>query len=108
NLKYPSDGWREAKDGELAWTAILEQTPDVALLDWNMPQLDGYELLKRIRADERFKKLPVTMTTSESNKTHLVAAIKAGATDYLIKPVREDQLKEKLLHVQTGTLLAGL
>jgi len=107
-LGYPSSGWREANDGESAWTCILQDIPDVVLLDWNMPGLDGYELLKRLRADERFSKVPVVMATSENNKTHLVAAIKAGATDYLIKPVRQDQLGEKLMHIQNGILLSKL
>lgn len=107
-LGYPADGWREAKDGETAWEAIVQEVPDVVLLDWNMPGMDGYELLKRIRSDRRFATLPVMMTTSENNKTHLVAAIKAGATDYLIKPVREDQLGEKLMHIQNSILLSKL
>jgi len=107
-LGYDPAGWREAADGEAAWASLVADPPDVVLLDWNMPNLDGYELLKRIRGDGRFKTLAVVMATSENNKTHLVAAVKAGATDYLIKPIREDQLGEKLMHIQNGILLSRL
>lgn len=107
-LGYPEDDWKEANDGESAWSAIHLDVPDVVLLDWNMPGLDGYELLKRLRADARFRKLPVIMTTSESNKTHLVAAVKAGVTDYLIKPIRQELLGEKLEAVRNKLLLSRL
>jgi two-component system chemotaxis response regulator CheY len=69
------------------------------LLDWNMPQLNGLELVKKIRNDAKFSALPVIMITSEAAKYNVIEAVKAGVSDYLIKPVNEKSLMEKLKRV---------
>jgi two-component system chemotaxis response regulator CheY len=86
----------EADNGEEALKMLEEHHIDLVLLDWNMPKLSGIDFLKQIRADDKFKKLPIIMVTSESAKFNVIEAIKNGATDYVTKPVNLDVFKEKL------------
>ena len=66
------------------------------LSDQNMPECTGIEFLKKVRADAKFAKLPFVMVTSEGDRTFLLEALKAGASDIAIKPVTADLLKEKI------------
>lgn len=87
----------EAGDGEEGFRKLSENMPlDLILLDWNMPVMDGLTFLKKIRADASFKNVKVIMCTSESEKTRVVEALKAGANNYLVKPFTPEALKEKL------------
>jgi two-component system chemotaxis response regulator CheY len=83
-------------NGEDALHILEEDRIDLVLLDWNMPKLSGIDFLKQVRADEKYKKLPIIMVTSESAKFNVIEAIKNGATDYVTKPVNLDVFKEKL------------
>lgn len=88
-----------AKNAEEA-LAILEREGSevsIILLDWNMPGMTGYDLLKIIKADPRWTQIPVMMVTSESHKTQVIMAIKAGATSYLMKPFAQQDLSTKIL-----------
>jgi two-component system chemotaxis response regulator CheY len=87
----------EAGDGEEAFRKLNESMPiDLVMLDWNMPIMDGFTLLKKIRADAKFKNVKVIMCTSESEKNRVVDALKSGANNYLVKPFTPEALKEKL------------
>lgn len=91
----------EANDGAVAWPAVQDahakgQPFQLVLSDWNMPQLSGFEFLKKVRADERFKALPFILITAESEKSQVVEALQAGVSHYVVKPFTADQLKEKL------------
>jgi two-component system chemotaxis response regulator CheY len=88
----------EASDGAKAWEAITAATPPFGLVisDWNMPGTSGLDLLKRVRGDSRFGKLPFVMVTAEAEQHQIVEAIKAGVSNYLVKPFTADALKEKL------------
>lgn len=91
----------EAEDGEKALhalrTAHAQGMPvDFVITDWNMPLMDGLELLKQIRQDEKLKHLPVLMVTAESKKENIIAAAQAGADGYIVKPFTAATLKEKL------------
>jgi two-component system chemotaxis response regulator CheY len=88
----------EAKDGREAWELIGSATPPFGLVlsDWNMPNTTGLDLLKRVRADSRFKALPFLLITAEAEKTQIVEAVKSGVTNYIIKPFNTETLKEKL------------
>ena len=66
----------------------------IVISDWNMPVMDGLTLLKEIRS--RDKSTPVIMVTTEAERERVVAAIQAGASDYLVKPFSQDDLKKKL------------
>ncbi|KHK01964.1 response regulator [Desulfovibrio sp. TomC] len=85
-----------AEDGDAAWKHINETRVDLVLLDWNMPRLSGLSLLERIRKSETFAKLPVIMVTAEANTDHVLTAMQAGVTDYVVKPFSPNTLLKKL------------
>jgi len=70
---------------------------DIALLDWNMPQMDGFEFLRRVRSDPDFSELRVMMVTTESEMSQVAKALEAGASEYLMKPFTKEALLEKLV-----------
>ncbi len=70
---------------------------DLVLIDWNMPEMDGFELLRRIRAESQFDDVRLMMVTTESEMANVVIALQAGANEYLMKPFDKDALLEKLL-----------
>jgi two-component system, chemotaxis family, chemotaxis protein CheY len=86
----------EAADGLLALKAVIAHKIDFIFLDWNMPNLSGIETLKKLKANPATKSIPVVMVTSESEKSHILEAVKIGATSYVIKPFTLEVLKEKL------------
>jgi two-component system chemotaxis response regulator CheY len=96
----------EAADGILAWEAIQNTSPPIGLVisDWNMPNCSGLDLVKRIRADSRFKNTPFIMVTAEAEQHQVVEAIKAGVDNYVVKPFGKEQLIEKLeaVHKKRG------
>ncbi len=75
---------------------VQEGGIDFVVADWNMPVMDGLDLLKNIRAGEGSKNIPVLMVTAEALKENVVEAIKAGANNYVVKPFTPDLLEEKL------------
>ena len=88
----------DAADGELAWTRLVQSPEEfkVVLSDVNMPNLNGIELLRRIRGDERFKELPVVMLTSETDHEIVTAARSLGVSAYLNKPLQTAELVKVL------------
>ncbi len=89
----------EADDGSTALPKLKSTKYDVVLLDWNMPNMTGLELLKAMRAEESLKKVPVIMVTAEALKDNVVAAAQAGVNDYVVKPFNASTLEEKLKRV---------
>jgi len=87
----------EAGNGHQA-LAALEANPDVAiaLLDWNMPEMNGIELVQAIRADARWSAVKLVMITTESEAPQYARAIAAGAQQYVTKPFTKDQVLAKL------------
>ena len=85
-----------AEDGDVAWQALNDRSMDLVLLDWNMPRLPGLSLLERIRRSESFQDLPVVMVTAEANEEHVLAAVGAGVTNYIVKPFSPDTLAKKI------------
>jgi len=85
-----------AEDGQSAWNVITGSAVDLVLLDWNMPRMSGLELLERIRRSEAYATLPVVMITAEANEEHVLAAIHAGVTNYVVKPFSPDTLLKKM------------
>jgi chemosensory pili system protein ChpA (sensor histidine kinase/response regulator) len=100
------EGYRviTAKDGSDALEKLLDTIPDVILSDIEMPRMDGFDLVRNIRADERIKHVPVIMITSRLAEKHRLYAEKVGANQYLGKPFDEDELL-KLLHQYTGSVV---
>jgi len=90
----------EGEDGVQGWE-VVDNNPDLGMLitDWNMPEMNGLELVKKVRADERFKDLPIIMVTTEGGKAEVITALKAGVNNYIVKPFTPQVLKEKLAAV---------
>ncbi|GEN23668.1 chemotaxis response regulator CheY [Halomonas cupida] len=86
----------EAEDGQEGLTRLREGGYDFVVSDWNMPNLDGLEMLKIIRADDALKSLPVLMVTAEAKKENIIAAAQAGANGYVVKPFTAATLEEKM------------
>lgn len=91
----------EAADGDEAYQILVEKaktaTPiDFIISDWNMPNMLGIDLLRKVRSEMQFKDLPFMLVTVESEPTQILEAGDAGVTDYIIKPFTADILKEKL------------
>ena len=70
---------------------------DLVLLDWNMPDMDGMEVLGHIRGESRFANVRIMMVTTESEMSQVATALDAGASEYLMKPFDRDALLEKLI-----------
>ena len=87
----------EAEHGVEAW-AIMEENKDLGMLitDWNMPEMNGLELVKKVRGSGDFNDLPIIMVTTEGGKTEVMTALKAGVNNYIVKPFTPQVLKEKL------------
>ncbi|SDK93930.1 two-component system, chemotaxis family, response regulator CheY [Modicisalibacter muralis] len=86
----------EAEDGQDALSKLRAGGFEFVVSDWNMPNLDGLEMLKQIRADDALKSLPVLMVTAEAKKENIIAAAQAGANGYVVKPFTAATLEEKL------------
>ena len=86
----------EARNGVEALQLLQSQTIHLILLDWNMPELSGFDFLLKVRSMEKYKTLPIVMLTSEAAKFNVIEALDAGATEYITKPVTEKIMKEKL------------
>ena len=86
----------EAGNGQEALDALAVGTlPDVALIDWNMPVMDGLTFVNSVRARPEYRGITLMMVTTESERTQIVRALAAGAHEYLIKPFTEDALLSK-------------
>jgi two-component system, chemotaxis family, chemotaxis protein CheY len=92
-------GFIEAKDGQEALDVLEKEFADVGLilLDWNMPRLNGLEVLKKVKADDRFKQIPVMMVTTEVERAKVIEAISAGAKNYVMKPFSHEDLIAKMM-----------
>lgn len=90
----------EGEDGLQGWT-VLNDNLDIGMLitDWNMPEMNGLELVKKVRGDARFADLPIIMVTTEGGKAEVITALKAGVNNYIVKPFTPQVLKEKLAAV---------
>lgn len=86
----------EAEDGKVALQKLRQGNYDFVLTDWNMPNMTGLELVQEIRKDPKLKHLPVLMVTAEAKKENVLAAIKAGVNNYVVKPFMAETLKEKI------------
>ena len=83
-------------NGQEAREQLQGQAFDLLLADWHMPEMDGIELLKSVKADSSLKSLKVLMVTADDDQKHILEAILAGADGYLVKPVTQERLQQKL------------
>jgi len=87
---------QEADDGQTALPMLEQGNFDFLITDWNMPGMEGIELLKRVRADDELKSMPVLLVTAEAKKEQIVEAAQAGVNGYIVKPFTAGTLKEKI------------
>lgn len=87
---------QEADDGNTALPMLQSGNFDFLVTDWNMPGMQGIDLLKAVRADERLKTMPVLMVTAESKREQIIEAAQAGVNGYIVKPFTAATLDEKL------------
>lgn len=86
----------EADDGNTALPMLKSGDFDFLVTDWNMPGMQGIDLLKAVRADEKLASLPVLLVTAEAKKEQIVEAAQAGVNGYVVKPFNAATLKEKI------------
>ncbi len=86
----------EAEDGAVALNMLRAQKYDFVVSDINMPNMNGFELLKAIKAEGSLKHLPVLMVTAEARKEDIVLAAQSGAAGYIVKPFTKATLEEKV------------
>lgn len=87
----------EGENGLEGWAILDSEVKiDMLITDWNMPEMNGLELVKKVRSDKRFQDLPIIMVTTEGGKTEVITALKAGVNNYIVKPFTPQVLQEKL------------
>ncbi|HEB85953.1 MAG TPA: chemotaxis protein CheY [Gammaproteobacteria bacterium] len=86
----------EADDGTTALPMLQTGKFELLVTDWNMPGMQGIDLLRHVRADENIASMPVLMVTAEQKKEQIVEAAQAGVNGYIVKPFTAQTLKEKL------------
>jgi two-component system chemotaxis response regulator CheY len=92
----------EADDGKSALKDLKKEKVDLILCDWNMPEMSGIELLKNVKSDDELKGIPFVMVTAEAQKDNIVDAVKAGVSNYIVKPFTAETITEKLNKVFSG------
>ena len=86
----------EADDGSTALPMLESGDFDFVISDWNMPIMQGIDLLRKIRSDPKLKSLPFLMVTAEAKREQIVVAAQAGVNGYIVKPFTADTLKDKI------------
>jgi DNA-binding response OmpR family regulator len=86
----------QARDGEEAWNLAQAHQPDLAVLDVMMPKLDGFELTRRLRANEGTSRMPIILLTARAQDEDVQAGFDAGADDYLRKPFSPQELRARV------------
>jgi two-component system chemotaxis response regulator CheY len=95
----------DAVNGKAALDALKVSGPvDLALVDWNMPEMNGYEFVLALRADHAFDSMRVMMVTTEADMGNVTKALEAGANEYLMKPFTKEAVAEKLSMLGIGAL----
>lgn len=89
----------EAEDGSAALTELKKEKIGLIVSDWNMPNMSGLDLLKAVRGDEQFKRIPFIMVTAEGQKENVIEAVKSGVSNYIVKPFTPETFGEKLQKV---------
>lgn len=91
-----------ASDGERGLELALSEVPDLIILDWMMPKLDGIEVLERLRADDTGRGIKVLMLTARSQQNDVERAFAAGTDDYIVKPFSSRELIERIAALLTA------
>ena len=86
----------EADDGTTAWDILNRDKIDFIVSDWNMPNMTGIELLRKVRASEQFADIPFLMVTAEAQQENIIEAVQAKVSNYIVKPFTADTMKQKI------------
>jgi two-component system chemotaxis response regulator CheY len=86
----------EADDGTSAWEVLHKDKVEFIISDWNMPQMTGIELLRKVRSSEEFGDLPFLMVTAEAQQENIIEAVQAKVSNYIVKPFTAEVLKQKI------------
>ncbi len=89
----------EADDGATALPMLRAGNYNFVITDWNMPGMQGIDLLKAIRSDTKLASTPVLLVTAEAKKDQIVVAAQAGVNGYIVKPFTADTLREKIAKI---------
>lgn len=89
---------KEANDGEEGLEVLRKDYDSIKLilLDWNMPGMNGFEFLKKVKSDLFYSKIPIIMVTTENEKEAIVKALQAGISNYILKPFSNEELLKKV------------
>ena len=94
--KVHADDILDAPEGKTALDILNRENINLLLVDWNMPKLNGLDLVKIVRKIDKYRDLPIIMVTSEAARYNVIEAIKAGVTDYIVKPISGAIVIEKI------------
>ena len=86
----------EADDGTTAWDILNRDKIDFIVSDWNMPNMTGIELLRKVRASEQFADISFLMVTAEAQQENIIEAVQAKVSNYIVKPFTADTMKQKI------------
>ncbi len=86
----------EADDGVAAWDVLNREKIDFVVSDWNMPNMTGIELLRKVRDSEEFADMPFLMVTAEAQQENILEAVQAKVSNYIVKPFTADTMKQKI------------
>lgn len=98
----------EASNAKEAYTAIVDQRPDMILLDWMLPETSGIELARRLKRNESTSEIPIIMLTAKSDEDNKVQGLEVGADDYITKPFSPKELVARLKAVLRRSTPAGV
>ncbi len=86
----------EADDGTTAWEVLNKDNIEFIVSDWNMPQMTGMELLRKVRGSEEYADIPFLMVTAEAQQENIIEAVQAKVSNYIVKPFTPETLGEKI------------
>ncbi len=92
----------EADDGKTGLKALQKEKFDLVLCDWNMPEMQGIDLLNTVRSDDALKGIPFVMVTAEAQRDNILEAIQAGVNNYIVKPFTAETVGAKLKKIFSG------
>ena len=91
--------FEEAEDGDKAWSMIQEESYDFIVCDWNMPNMSGLELLKKVRNESMVKEIPFLLISAEAKRSQIIEATESGVNGYIVKPFTAATLNEKIYSI---------
>lgn len=102
-LKELGHETREAGNGREAITVLKGETDwGLVMADWNMPEMNGLEMVSAVKAEEAYKALPIMMVTTETEMSNVQKAMDAGASGFIMKPFKKEAIQEKLAGLTAG------